>query len=122
MCHLQPCALEAALDVEPLVCLAAVENALVAAHPCGDEVERLDDFEAEFLALLVFRDGDVFNMTDETEVVDAGELLARLLWNVEGRMRRERTISFRQLVPQYRLFSSHPRLRANSRLLSLVCS
>jgi hypothetical protein len=88
MCHLQPRPLEAALDVEPLVRLAAVENALVAAHLCRDEVERLDDFEAEFLALLVFRDGDVFDVADEAKVVDAGGWLARLLWNVGGKISR----------------------------------
>jgi hypothetical protein len=88
MCHLQPRPLEAALDVEPLVRLAAVENALVAAHLCRNEVERLDDFEAKFLALLVFRDGDVFDVADEAEVVDAGGWLTRLLWNVGGKISR----------------------------------
>lgn len=72
MCHLQPCPLEATLDIEPLVGLAAVQNALVAADLCGDKVERLDDFEAEFLALLVFRDSDVFDVANEAEIVDAG--------------------------------------------------
>jgi len=98
MCHLQPCALEAALDIEPLVRLAAVENALVAAHLCGDEVERLDDFEAEFLALLVFCDGNVFYVADEPEIVDAGGLLVGLIW-MGGRKRSSAQFLFDNECP-----------------------
>jgi hypothetical protein len=77
MCHLQPCPLEATLDIEPLVRFATVQNALVTAHFFGDEFERLDDFQAELFALLVFGDGNVFNVSDEAEVVDARGLLVR---------------------------------------------
>lgn len=73
MCHLQTSPPEAALDVETLVGVAAVENALVTANLFGDVVESLDESEAELLALLVFGDGDVFDMSDRTEAVDAVE-------------------------------------------------
>lgn len=65
MCHLQPRTFEAALNIEPLVRLAAVQNALVTAHLGGDKVERLNDLKAKFLALLIFCDGDVFDMSDK---------------------------------------------------------
>lgn len=69
MCHFQTGPLEAALDVEPLVGLAAVENALVTSDVLGHVVQRLDDAQPELLALLVLRDGDVFNVSDQTHVV-----------------------------------------------------
>lgn len=72
MCHLESCPLESALHVEPLVRLAAIKNALVTAHLGRDEVESLDDLEAKLLALLVLRDGNILDVTDETKVVDAG--------------------------------------------------
>lgn len=71
MCHLQTSPSEAALDVESLVGVAAVENALVTADLFGDIVERLDESEAELLALLVFSDSDVFDVSDGTEAMDA---------------------------------------------------
>lgn len=71
MSHLQARPPETALDVEPLVVFAAVEDCLVAARLLRDEVEGLDDTEAQFLALLVFGDGNVFNVSDGPEIVDA---------------------------------------------------
>lgn len=44
--HLQPGPLEAALDVEALVGLTAVEDCLVGADLFGDEVEGLDQAQA----------------------------------------------------------------------------
>lgn len=70
--HLQAGPLEAALDVEALVRLAAVEDCLIGADLFGDEVEGLDQAQAELLALLVFCDGDVLDVADQTEVMDAG--------------------------------------------------
>lgn len=72
MRHLQTGPLEAALDVEALVGLAAVEDGLVAADLLGDEVQRLDEAEAELLALLVLCDGDVLDVAYQAQVVDAG--------------------------------------------------
>jgi hypothetical protein len=69
--HLEPCPPKAALDVETLVGLAAVEDALVAARLLGDEVERLDDAQPQLLALLVLRDGDVLDVPDRAQVVNA---------------------------------------------------
>jgi hypothetical protein len=71
--HLKTSSSEAALDVEALVRLAAVEDRLVAADLLGDEVERLDDPQAELLALLVLGDRDVFDVADEAEGVDAAK-------------------------------------------------
>lgn len=70
--HLQPSLAEAALDVEALILLAAVEDALVAADVGGDKVEGLDDAQAKLLALLVLGDGDVLDVSHGAEVVDAG--------------------------------------------------
>jgi hypothetical protein len=74
--HLQASPPEAALDVEPFVGLAAVEDALVAADLLGDEVEGLDEAEAELLALLVAGDSDILDVADGAETVDAAGLLA----------------------------------------------
>lgn len=70
--HLQAGPPEAALDVEALVVLAAVEDRLVAARLYGDVVERLDEAQAQLLALLVLGDGDVLDVPDRPEIVDAG--------------------------------------------------
>jgi hypothetical protein len=69
--HLKASSSESALDVEAFVGVAAVEDALVAANLLGDVVEGLDQAEAELLALLVLGDGDVFDVTDGPEAVDA---------------------------------------------------
>lgn len=79
MCHLESRPLESALDVEPLVRLAAIKNALVAAHLGRDEIEGLDELESELLALLVLRNGDVLDVADKTKVVDAGMGLANII-------------------------------------------
>nr|POE79469.1 hypothetical protein CFP56_07534 [Quercus suber] len=75
MRHLEPGALEAALDVEALVGLGAVEDRLVATRVLGDVIQRLDDAQPELLALLVFRDRDVFDVAHEAEVVDAAQFV-----------------------------------------------
>lgn len=69
--HLQASTAEAALDVEALVGLAAVEDALVAADLFGNEVQGLDDAQAQLLALLVLGHGDILNVADDAKVVDA---------------------------------------------------
>lgn len=69
--HLQSSPLEAALDVEALVGLAAVEDRLVGADLFGDEVEGLDQAQAQLLALLVLCDGDILDVSDQAEVVNA---------------------------------------------------
>ncbi len=79
VCHLEPSAAEAALHIEALVGLAAVEDRLVAANLLGDEVEGLDQAQAELLALLVLGDGDIFDVSDEAEVVDTAGRERRML-------------------------------------------
>ncbi len=73
MRHLEAGPPEAALDVESLVVLAAVEYCLITPNLLGDVVERLDDAQAQLLALLVFGDRDVLDVADGSEVVDAAE-------------------------------------------------
>lgn len=68
--HLKTSSSEPALDVEALVGVAAVEDALVAANLLGDVVEGLDQAEAELLALLVLGDGDVLDVADLAQAVD----------------------------------------------------
>lgn len=71
--HLKASSSESALDVEAFVGVAAVEDALVAANLLGDVVEGLDQAEAELLALLILGDGDVFDVADLAQAVDAVE-------------------------------------------------
>jgi hypothetical protein len=71
MGHLQARSPEAALDVEALVGFRAVKYRLVAPDVGGDVVQGLDDLQAELLPLLVFGHGDVFDVADETQVVNA---------------------------------------------------
>lgn len=63
MRHLQTSPLEPTLNIETLVGFRTIQNRLVAANFLGDEIERLDELEAKFLALLVFGDRDVFNVS-----------------------------------------------------------
>jgi hypothetical protein len=69
--HLQTRSLESALDVETLVRLRAVQNSLVAADVLRHVVQSLDDAQTKLLPLLVLCDGNVLDMADEAEVVDA---------------------------------------------------
>jgi hypothetical protein len=69
--HLQASPPESALDVEALVRFAAIENGLVTPDLFRDEVERLNDSQTEFLALLVLGDGDILNVADLAQAVDA---------------------------------------------------
>lgn len=85
--HLESRATETALDVEAFVSLAAVEDALVAADLGCDVVEGLDDAQSELLALLVLCDGDVFDVADDAQVVDAAIDQLRLLASVPSRLR-----------------------------------
>lgn len=71
MGHLKACPPETALDVKTLVGFTAVQDALVATNLFGDVVEGLDDSKAKFLALLVLCNGDIFNMPNGTEIVNA---------------------------------------------------
>lgn len=71
MRHLQPCPLESALDVESLVGLGTIQDSLVAANVLSDVVERLNDPQTKLLALLILCDGNVLDVADKTETVDA---------------------------------------------------
>lgn len=64
MGHFQACSTESALHVEAFVRFAAIEDGLITANFLGDEVEGLDQTETELLALLVFGNGDIFDVAD----------------------------------------------------------
>jgi len=70
MRHFQTGPLEPTLHVEALVRLAAIQDTLIASHFRGYGVKSLDDFQAEFLSLLVFCDGYIFDVADYSEIVD----------------------------------------------------
>ena len=80
MGHLKTSPSEAALDVETLVGLAAVQDAFVAANLLGDVIERLNDSETELLALLVLCDGDILDVADGAKAVDAVKESVSLAW------------------------------------------
>lgn len=69
--HLHASPLEAALDIETLVGVAAVEDGLVAPDLIRDEVEGVDQSKTQLLALLVLSDGNIFDVANRAEVVDA---------------------------------------------------
>lgn len=70
--HLQASPLETALDVESLVGVTAIKDSLVAANFVCDEVESLDQPETQLLALLILCDGDVLDVANLAEVMNAG--------------------------------------------------
>lgn len=70
--HFQAGALVAALDVEALIRLGAIEDALVAAGVLGDEIQCLNHLEPQLLALLVLGDRDVFDVACHAQVVNTG--------------------------------------------------
>jgi hypothetical protein len=70
MRHLQTGALESALDIETLIRLAAVQNALIAAHSLSHSVQGLDDPQPKLLALLVLGHGNVLDVADQAHIMD----------------------------------------------------
>ena len=88
MCHFESRSLESTLDIETLVRFRTIQNRLVAAHFLCDEIEGLDEFQAELLALLVFRHGNVFDVSYESEVVDAAN--ARISTSVFCQFQRQK--------------------------------
>jgi hypothetical protein len=70
MRHLQPRPLKPTLDIEPLIRLATIQNRLVTPRLLRHKIQRLDDAQSQFLALLVLRNSDIFNVSDKPELVD----------------------------------------------------
>ena len=60
-----------AFDIERLLVRTAIKDALVAAQVDCNGIERCDHLLAQFLSLLVFGDGDLFDVATEASVVDA---------------------------------------------------
>lgn len=73
MGHLEASSSEAALEIEALVGLGAVEDGLVAADVLRDVVESLDHAQAELLTLLVLCNCDIFDVTNTAQAVNAVE-------------------------------------------------
>lgn len=69
--HLHAGPLESALDVETLVGIATVKNGLVAPDLVRNEVEGVDQSKTQLFALLVLCDGNIFDVANRAEVVDA---------------------------------------------------
>lgn len=70
MCHFKPGSSVSTLDIEPLVRFAAIQYALVASHLLCQVVQSLNKSQTQFLALLVFGNSDIFDMTYKTKIVN----------------------------------------------------
>lgn len=71
VCHLKPSPLVATLDVETLIRFRAVEDSFVASNLLRHIIQCLYNVKAEVFALLVFGNGNILNMTDQTKIMDA---------------------------------------------------
>lgn len=113
MRHLQARPPEAALDVEALIRLAAVQYTLVTSHTLRYEVKGLYDLQAELLALLILRHGDIFDVSDLPKIVDTTSSVRTRSGNRLLRMAvRPLTIYVQQSV--HRSLQSSPFLLATS--------
>lgn len=72
VCHLESGPAKTTLDVEALVNFAAVEDGLVAADVLRNVVKGLNHSQSKLLALLVLGDGDIFDVSNSAEGVNAG--------------------------------------------------
>jgi hypothetical protein len=70
MRHLQPRPFKPTLDIKPLVRLTAIQDTLVTTHSLRHAIQRLNNTQPQFLALLVLRHGDVLDVAHQTHVVD----------------------------------------------------
>ena len=82
--HLQVCSSEATLDVKALNVGITIEYALVAAQRLGQLVKCLDDAQSKLFALLIFGDGNVFNVTNAAKIADAGGWWCNVSWVYES--------------------------------------
>jgi hypothetical protein len=105
MCHLQPRPLISTLNVEALICFAAIQNTLIAPHLLRDKVQCLNELQSQFLPLLIFRDGDIFDVSYETEVMDAVSNISKRSAN---RPADRLTISAPLTTPQFLQCVLHP--------------
>ena len=72
MRHLYSRVVIAAFDVEGLVSRSAVQDVLVAANALADRIKSLDHLQSQTSALDLLGDGDLFDVADESSIVDAG--------------------------------------------------
>lgn len=68
--HFEASSFETAFDVKPLIGLATVENAFVTTDLFCHMIESLDDSQSQFLALLIFGHSNIFDVADESHVVN----------------------------------------------------
>ena len=93
MCHFETRSSKTALDIEPLIRFRAIENGLrrqyqynsasltqsgrrkkgtahlIASHLLSHIIQRLNNPQPEFLALLILGDGDILNMSHEAQLM-----------------------------------------------------
>lgn len=70
MGHRQAGSLEPTFDIEPLIRLTAIQNGFIASNSLSHSVKSLNDSQTKLLALLVFGNGDIFDMAYQAQVVD----------------------------------------------------
>ena len=70
MRHFQPRPLESTLDIKSFICLTTIQYTLIAPNTLSHRIQRLYDPQPQLLALLILRDRDVLDVSDEPHVVD----------------------------------------------------
>lgn len=70
MRHLQSSSLVPTLHIKAFIRFTTVQDTLVASHFLSNEIQCLDELQAEFLALLILCHGNVFDMADKSEVMN----------------------------------------------------
>jgi len=70
MRHLEPSPLKPTLNIEALVSLAAVQNRLITPDILGHKVQRLNDPQAQLLALLVLSHSNVLDVPHKPEIMN----------------------------------------------------
>ena len=87
MCHLETSSLITTFHVESFIRFRAVKDCLVASNFLCDVIQCFYDMKAKVFSLLVFCDGNVLDVTDEPEIMDAvGVQLRGAVVQVKGRV------------------------------------
>ena len=71
MSHLHALSLKAALHIEALISLRAIEYSFVTPHVSRYVVHGVNDPQPKLLALLISRNGDVFDVADKPHITNA---------------------------------------------------
>lgn len=65
MSHLNTSPLEATLDIKALIHLTAIEDSLITANMLRNIIQSLNHLQSQLLPLLILRNGNIFNMSDD---------------------------------------------------------